>query len=126
MTAKTTRSDLEITRPDGTPLVVDRACLTGGRAAVGPAVLDDHDIGSTLFVVAPDAVTLGLADILHAALEPVGEDLRVGVSALPGECGVWLRMLGDDTVAMHLATTTAWAAIRQVLTGKPAPCIRKT
>jgi hypothetical protein len=35
-------------------------------------------------------------------------------------------MLGDDTVAMHLATTTAWGTIRQVLTGKPAPCIRKT
>jgi urease accessory protein len=119
-------TDLEIVRPDSTPVIVDRVRLGGADAARGLAVLDDHDIVSTLFVVAPDAVSLGLADALHTALESAQPAIRFGLSTLPGDSGVWLRMLGDDTVATHLAATTAWGVVRQVLTGMPAPRIRKT
>lgn len=119
-------TDLEIIRPGGSPLVLDRVRIGMAQAAVGPAVMDERDIVSTIFIVAPDAVTLGLADALHSALEATQEEIRFGISSLPGDSGVWLRMLGDDSVAMHLATTAAWGSVRQVLTGKPAPRMRKT
>jgi urease accessory protein len=119
-------TDLEIVRPDGTPLVLDRVRLGVARPAVGPAVMDGKDIVSTLFVVAPDIVALGLVDAWHDALAATQPDIRFGISALPRDAGAWLRMLGDDPVAMSAASTTAWQVSRQVLTGLPAPRMRKT
>ena len=68
-----------------------------------------------------------LADLLHDALAPAAEEgVIFGVSALPGDTGVWVRMLGDDTRAILRATTIAWGALRLLLTGREAPTIRKS
>ena len=53
------------------------------------------------------------------------DDTRFGVSVLPGDSGAWLRMVGDDTVTMARAWTAAWGAAHELLTGTPAPHIRK-
>ncbi len=126
-------TDLEIVRPDGRPVLVDRVRLVPheGRAdrvgrAGGLAVLDDRDIVSTLYVVSPLVPATAVADRLHEALSDTAvEDPRFGVSVLPGDAGAWLRMVGDDTVAMATANRVAWCATRELLTGLPAPRIRK-
>jgi urease accessory protein len=120
-------ADLEIVRPDGQPVAVDRQRLVPRHGSVGGlAVLDDRDIVSTLYVVSPLAPASTIAERLHEALRTtVLDGTRFGVSVLPGDAGAWLRMIGDDTVTMAAANTVAFRTTRQLLTGIPAPRIRK-
>ncbi|MCC2318675.1 urease accessory protein UreD [Cellulomonas chengniuliangii] len=119
-------ADLEIRRPDGTCLAVDRVRLTPTEQGTGGlAVLDDHDVLAMLYVVTPLASAADLADLLHAELAGA-EDVVLGVSALPGEVGVWVRILGDATTPVARASALAWRALRLRLTGRPAPVVRKT
>ena len=119
--------DLDIVADTGRPLVVDRARL-GGTAhnARRAAVLGAHDAMSTLYVVTRQVPARQLADALHGAAAAVaGEGTRIGVSVLPGDVGAWLRIVGDDTVDIAATRLAAWSAARQVLTGRPAPHVRK-
>lgn len=120
-------TDLEIARPDGRPVVVDRARLVPAAGRVGgPAVLDRHDVVATLYVLSPLAPAAVVADHLHEALgRTVDGGTRFGVSTLPDDAGAWLRILGDDTVTVARAVRTAWRTTRRLLTGTPAPEIRK-
>ncbi|KJK58894.1 urease accessory protein UreD [Saccharothrix sp. ST-888] len=120
-------SDLEIQRPDGELLAVDTVRLEPGEAAEGvdgPAVLDGHDLMSTLFAVTPLASAGAVADALHEALRPSGLDY--GVSTLPEECGAWVRVMSDDSPALTRAVRAAWDALRRLLIGVPAPDLRKS
>ena len=119
-------ADLEIRRPDGACLAVDRVRLTPtDRGTGGLAVLDDHDVLAMLYVVTPLASAADLADLLHAELASA-EDVVLGVSALPGEVGAWVRILGDATAPVAHASALAWRALRLRLTGRPAPVVRKS
>ncbi len=120
-------TDLEIARPDGTLLAVDTLRLTpgGGRGAVtGPAVFAGHDHLATLFAVSGLRPAAEIADTLHRALD--GSGLRYGVSTLPEDSGAWLRLLEDSPVRTAAALDAAWRAVRLLLTGEPAPALRKT
>lgn len=123
-------ADLEVTDPDGSPLVVDTVRLEPGGVGgvVGPAVLSGHDVMSTLHVLSPLAGAAEVADVLHATLSEQDREplLRYGVSVLPEERGAWLRVLGDDPQAVRLAMFRAWDAVRRLLIGVPAPDLRKT
>lgn len=120
-------SDLEVVRPDGRPVMIDRFRLEprAGRLG-GLAVLDDRDIVATLYVLTALQPARAVADRLHEAMgATIVDDTRFGVSVLPGDSGAWLRMVGDDTVTMARAWTAAWGAAHELLTGTPAPHIRK-
>ncbi|WP_122817835.1 urease accessory protein UreD [Nocardioides pantholopis] len=121
-------SDFEVRRPGGAMVALDRVRLTPDDGATGGlAVMDDRDVLSMLYVLTPRAPADELADLLHGVLAPAyGGVLALGVSVLPGDAGVWVRMVGDDTRVVTGATTTAWAALRRRLTGRDAPTIRKT
>lgn len=130
-------TDLEVTRPDGQPVLVDTVRLEPGAAGTGttgPAVLAGHDVMSTLHVVTPLAEASRVADVLHRSLSgadrpdgPDGPDgLWYGVSVLPDECGAWLRVLGDDPGVVRVGVARAWDAVRRLLIGVPAPDLRKT
>jgi len=44
--------------------------------------------------------------------------LRIsGVKILPNQSGVWTRILATDAAALRAALFSAWAALRQTLTG---------
>ncbi|WP_224786181.1 urease accessory protein UreD [Microbacterium caowuchunii] len=122
--------DFEVRRPDGSVVAVDRMRLVPreGRAG-GPAVMHGRDVMSSLYVFSPLVGAAEIADALHRAASDVitggnGAE-RFGVSILPGDVGAWLRFVGDDTVlsaALHRAATSA---VHELLTGRPAPVIRK-
>lgn len=117
-------ADLEVLRPDGSPLLLDRVRLV--PSASGPAGIADRDIMASLYVISPLQPAGVLADRLHEALAPMVEDDTIfGVSVLPADCGAWVRFLGDDTVQLQRLTTTAWQVTRELLLGVPAPRIRK-
>ncbi|MFF6906854.1 urease accessory protein UreD [Streptomyces sp. NPDC012389] len=119
-------ADLRISRPDGTLLAVDtqRLCPDTDRAGVlGPAVFAGHDHVSSLYAVTDRAPAAEVADALHEAV--AGHGVTYGVSVLPRECGAWLRLLDDSPVRVAAAHTAAWSAVHRLLTGCPAPPVRK-
>jgi urease accessory protein len=126
-------SDLEVTRPgpSATPVAFDRVRLVprGGRVG-GPAVLGGRDVVSSLYVVTSRVPAREVADALHDAVGTVladspDEAARAGVSVLPHDAGAWLRFVGDDTVTSAAVATAAAAAMHELITGSPAPAIRK-
>lgn len=120
-------SDLEVVRPDGVLLAVDTIRLQPSDGGVtGPAVFGDHDVMGTLYVLTPLAHARALADVLHDAIEGQTDGIEAGVSILPEDCGVWLRVLGTETEAVAAVVRQAWDAARRLLIGVPAPHIRRT
>ncbi|NEC21577.1 urease accessory protein UreD [Streptomyces parvus] len=117
-------TDLRISRPDGSLLAVDTLRLTPGhRTVLGPGVFAGHDHVASLFVVTDRAPATELADTLHDAL--AGRGLLYGVSVLPRECGAWVRLLGDSPIRVAAAHEAVRQAVRRLLTGHPAPDLRK-
>jgi urease accessory protein len=120
-------ADLEVRRPGGSVVAVDRVRLVPSDGATGGlAVLGDRDVLSMLYVVTPLAPADELADLLHSELSRSDPGLAAGVSTLPGDVGVWLRIVGDDARSVMHAQATAWQAVRLRLTGRRAPVIRKS
>ncbi|HZV75883.1 MAG TPA: urease accessory protein UreD [Conexibacter sp.] len=120
-------TDLEIRRPDGVPLVLDRIRLAPGErpgGLDGPGVLGGEDQLASLHVVSDRAPATGIADALRAALRDAA--VRWGVSVLPGDCGAWVRILGSSSPAVDRAMRDAWDGARRLLTGTPAPRLRKS
>lgn len=123
-------SDFEVRRPDGRLVALDRVRLCpgdgeDGRGVNGLGVLAGHDVLAMLYVFTPLVPPAQLADSLSRAVRESGGDLIFGVSTLPGDTGVWMRLLGNDTVAVAAANTAAASAMHELLTGKQAPLIRK-
>ena len=125
-------SDLEVRRPDGRLVALDRVRLRPGAGegaasgVNGLGVLADHDVLAMLYVFTRRASAARLADTLHRAVAESGGDLIFGVSTLPNDAGVWMRLVGNDTVAVAEANTAAAAAVHELLTGLRAPVIRKS
>lgn len=96
---------------------------TGNGAGTG-----GRDVLAMLYVVSNKVPAQQLADAVHAALAAAvdPEELLFGVSVLPYDAGMWLRLAGDDTTTMARANTLAWAVAHQLLTGTAAPLIRKS
>ena len=120
-------SDFEVRRPDGSIVVLDRVRLSPEEGRVGgAAVLGGHDVLSVLYVVTPLRPSQEVADHLHEALTALEEEsLLFGVSVLPYDAGVSLRIVGDDSVAVARLHTAAWSTVHELLTGKAAPRMRK-
>ncbi|GAA3863144.1 urease accessory protein UreD [Leifsonia kafniensis] len=121
-------SDFEVRRPDGTLVALDRVRLCPTDSDVnGVAVLGGFDVLAMLYVLTPLISASELADQLHSALaEAYGAELLFGVSVLPGESGVWLRLLSNDTVLVARASALAAGFVHELLTGIPAPASRKS
>jgi urease accessory protein len=121
-------TDLEVRRPDGRVLVLDRVRLSPGAGAGGlggPGILGGEDQMATLHVVS-DAAPAG--EIVAALRDALGDadGVRWGASVLPGDCGAWARLLGSYSPAIDRAMRAAWDAVRQLLIGVPAPQLRKS
>lgn len=119
-------TDLHISRPDGTLLAVDTLRLVpgpAGRGALGPGVFAGHDHVASLFAVTDRVPATEIADTLHDALAGLG--VLYGVSVLPRDCGAWVRLLDDSPIRVAAAHEAARQAVRRLLTGHPAPDLRK-
>ncbi|MEH6818958.1 MAG: urease accessory protein UreD [Dietzia psychralcaliphila] len=135
-------SHVELTRPDGTPVVVDTTRIVGGAGAgvdAGQAGPDDDlvtggsDAIGTVFVLAPGPAA-DLAAAMRAATDSCegvrrGDvsrgDVSCGVSTLPEGCGAWARVLGRSPEAVESAVRAVWSAAREHALGAPAPNLRK-
>jgi len=117
-------------RPDGALVAVDRVRLQPGqRGIAGNAVMADHDVLAMFYIFTPAGSPAPgrVADAVHAALAPFADrGVLSGVSELPSDAGTWVRLMGDDTVAVSHAGTALTSAVHHLLTGARAAVIRKS
>ena len=96
-----------IVRADnGTLLALDRARTTGRELASSGVT-----VHGTMGLVGGDAVLPALADALSEAVMLSGA--YAGVSSLPGECGVLVRILADDGAMLARTVDDVMTALGQ-------------
>lgn len=126
--------DIYLTQTDafdlgGRLLAADTIALEPGLAPPShPALLGPYDVLGTLSVFSrrlpPSELTTVLRDAL--ASDPQSDACTMtGVSELPNDCGVSMRILGKHGSTVERARTVAWNAARVALLGVPAPAMRK-
>ncbi len=97
-------------------VAVDRIAIDGeAMDSDGGAVTSGFPIHASFGVVA-DTDLPKLVDDLRGAVAGV-EDTYVGVSMLPGEAGIWCRLLARDGVAYRKGLDALWHGARVHLTG---------
>jgi urease accessory protein len=116
-------SETEVRRPDGALLFADVLRLTGLEGK-RPSVLGTHDVIAVLHVISPSADHANLVARLRSALS-VCPPVLAGVSELPNDCGVTVKLLGSSSRSVQAALRTAWNTARLELLGVPAPNLRK-
>ncbi|HEY9100456.1 urease accessory protein UreD [Chitinimonas sp.] len=109
------RQTLRIQRPDGTPLLLERALLRGGDPLLdAPVGLAGQPVMGTLLLSGQvDADTLALLRAL-----PSAPGLRLGWTQLDGL--LVLRGLAARAEPLRAAFTQAWQTLRPTLLGAPA------
>ncbi|WP_181702440.1 urease accessory protein UreD [Chthonobacter albigriseus] len=114
--------EIEIRRPDGALLAVDRFELAAPGNRFGRAAsLRAH---GSLIVATPGSTEshAALAAALDASLLDI--DCLAAATLLPRGAGVALRIAATDGARLRAATTAAWTAARLILTGS-APSRRR-
>ena len=89
-----------------------------------PATVGEFGVVGTVYVLAPAEPADALADSIHDRLEPA-DGTRAGVSTLPYESGVSVRVLGHRSADVTAAVTAAWDEARNELLGVGAPADRR-
>jgi urease accessory protein len=100
----------------------------GLQAPHGLALFGPFAAFGVVTVFARQASLSSLCATLRAALaedETEGGSVLTGVSELPNDAGVSVRMLGASGSVVDRARTTTWNAARQHLLGVPAFDVRK-
>jgi urease accessory protein len=116
------RGDLVVEDLQGRVLARDRFRISGAAMAEGyPGITGTYASQGSLFVIRRQGDLAELIDALRTATADIGH-IYAGVSALPNDCGAWLRILAQDAVGLRAAMAAAWQATRSLLTGRvPAP-----
>lgn len=119
-------ADTEVSGLDGTPVVVDRIKFAPAfDTPQSPGRLGPYDVLATLYIVTRQIPARSLSDCLYHCLTSQTSVLA-GVSELPNDCGVAVRMLGTSSPAVRAAFHLAWNEARLQLIGVPAPDLRKS
>ena len=110
-------TETTIQRPDGRLLALDRSRLRSGSGLAGnPSLLGPYRALGTLFAVGRgchDAAAL--AEVRAAAADLPG--VYAGVTHLPAQAGLWLRILATDGVALRNAMEKAWRQCHLTMLG---------
>ncbi|MBV2079622.1 MULTISPECIES: urease accessory protein UreD [Pseudomonas] len=118
------RADLEVRCPAGRLLAGDRLALNGqDMLRQLPGVSHAYQTLATFMLVGQGLPVEALKTALRNAL-PTHPDSYLGVSALPNDCGVSLRIMSLDAVSLRSNLHKAWACVREHLTGV-APRMRR-
>jgi urease accessory protein len=91
------------------------------------ATIGEYGIVGSLYVLSPSEDTDTLSKAIHGRLGTVktDTDTQTGVSALPDDKGIVLRILGHRSADVTSTVTAAWDETRQELLGVGAPDDRR-
>jgi urease accessory protein len=111
------RADLHIRDGEGRLLAGDRLALTGEMLQRELPGLNRGFMALATFMLIGQGLALEpLKSALRERLSAL-DDSYAGVSTLPNDCGVSVRVLTRDAVALRKALHLAWACSRAQLTG---------
>jgi urease accessory protein len=117
-------SDMTVARPTGQVLVRDRFRITGDLLRRNLPGLNGPWIAQATVMVIHRGPSLdALLENIRAELEPL-PDIFAGASRLPGDVGVWTRILACDGHALRTAVLAVWACAREQITAK-RPGVRR-
>lgn len=108
------RTDVCVRNLQGEVLVRDRAYVTGEtyeNKTIG--ITGKYKAQATLMVIAQQVSADALVTKLRAGLVEIEE--YVGVSTLPSNAGVWIRMLGEDGASLKQGLDLAWTLVREFM-----------
>ncbi len=112
-------------RADGQRHCADRFEMSGHEFVASlPSALRRYQTQGTFWVVS-DHDTEELVTAVRTALDPL-PGIYAGASILPGNAGVWMRVLAVDAIALRSAFHAVWRAVRLCLTGVEPPSRRKS
>ena len=118
-------SQLEACTLDGTLLVADTIKLEPQRYSPNrPGILGDFDALGVLYIFTRARSASELVPLVRSSVEDAGQTF-CGVSTLPNEAGISVRIVGTSAYHVERARTIAWNAARLALLGAPAPSLRK-
>jgi urease accessory protein len=99
----------------GEVLVRDRAHLTGPTfASDTPGITGKYKAQATLMVINQKIAADSLVSMLRAGLLDL-EDVYCGVSTLPSDAGVWIRMLAVDGASLKQGLDLTWKLVREFM-----------
>ena len=109
----------------GAVVARDRFKIDGGDVdAALPGITGRFVTQGALYILDRQRPVQALVDALRESV-PTMDRIYAGASALPGDCGAWLRVIAADGVSLRAAMTGAWQAVRRLLTGMTPPPRRK-
>lgn len=120
------RNDLTISRPDGQALCREAFLLQPRLRSLRSAVVAgpvDHPTLGSLWIVSsrPDAAVL--RDRLREA--PIPDGARVGITTLPFDAGVGVKVIGPQLQVVKSILTSLAARARDLALGSPLTLCRK-
>ena len=106
-----------IRRPDGHLIALDRSLLTSARGLSGnPALLGPYCALGTLFAVGRGCTGDTALAAVRMALEALA-GIYPGVSRLPADAGLWIRILAVDGATLRTAMDCAWRKCHESILG---------
>ncbi|GAA3727972.1 urease accessory protein [Spinactinospora alkalitolerans] len=119
------RVETEVRAWDGRLLVADQLELAPPAAAPSsPGRLGPFSVLATLYILAPAAARGELHDRIHTAVDAL-PGVLAGVSELPNDAGIGVRLLAATSTQAAAAVHAAWNRARLHLLDAPAPDLRK-
>ena len=95
-----------------------------GESPHSLAVLGPYDVIASFYVITRRTSPATMTEVLRSAVADCPEVL-CGISRLPNDSGVGVRILGSTSMAVKAATNRVWSAARFQLLGAPVPDLRK-
>ena len=117
-------SETSVEDGQGRLLALDRFGVHGADLSVRRAAAGAEPVQGTFMTVTREVAADDMVAALRAAVPGRG-DVYAGVSALPGACGAWARILAADGAALRVAMDALWTAARTRITGQPPGPRRK-
>lgn len=117
--------DTHVARPDGRLLFADRTRLQPSRRPPTSAgLLGTGGVLGTLYIVTTHLGPGDLSDLLWPDLDADAQ-VVAGVSQLPNNTGVAVRLLGHNSIDVRAAFHRTWDQARRAVLGVRSPSLRK-
>ena len=108
-------------RPDGTPLFREKLVTTPKEMDVRRiGVMHNYDVFANVIVLTPPEDATRIYEQTRAFIDRK-EELAVGISRLPNECGLIFKVLGRKTQPVKRLIRQFGSVVRMQIKGKPLP-----
>jgi len=108
-------------RPDGTPLFREKLVFTPKTEPVrGIGMMHDYDVFANVLVLTPPEDAARIYEQTKVFIDR-NEEVAVGISHLPNDCGLIFKVLGKETRQVKRLVREFGSCVRMQIKHKPLP-----